>query len=126
MGTPGGSIITVNTLGGVKSLGPDEFRARTLQWRIAAYGNGATVFEESVIVESFTMIVPNVGSVPICNVYDVAPITAVQTNVGVLDTRVAESAGNNWTGAGGACVVVKRNIEENGPMPPTFFPLTLQ
>jgi hypothetical protein len=64
-GAAGGASITVNTLDGEKLLAPDEFFACTLQRSIEPNGNGATVFAESVMVESFTIGELNVGSVAI-------------------------------------------------------------
>jgi hypothetical protein len=125
-GAAGGASITVNILDEEKLLGPDEFFARTLQKSIEPNGNGVTVFDVSVMVESFTIGELNVGSAAIWSVYDVAPTMFVQTNLGVEETCVAESAGSNRNGAGGVCVVVNPNREEYGLMPPTFFALTLQ
>ena len=116
----------MKTLGGENSLAPDEFLARTLHIRIALYGSEDTVLVVLLIVESLTTSEVNVGSVAICKWYDVAPPTRLQTNVDDDGTRVAESAGDISTGAGGVCVVVNRNVEEYGPLPPEFFPRTRQ
>jgi hypothetical protein len=118
--------MTVNTLGGENSLGPDEFLARTLHRRMALYGSEDTVLVVLLIVESLTTSEVNVSSVAICKWYEVAPATRLQTKVVDEGTRVAESSGDISNGAGGVCVVVNRNVEEYGPLPPEFFPRTRQ
>jgi hypothetical protein len=73
-----------------------------------------------------TTVVAKVALVDTCTRYDVAPVEALQFNVGFVATPVAVLVGETRVGADGIALVVKLHTLDHALVPATFVAFTRQ